>query len=172
MSEHAPSPSPAPAPRRRAPGFRRRDAMHTWSMHFGPNMTPMVDVVMVILIFFMANAAFIGSDWFLKAAIPFEHGRGSNASVQNDPLALPPARVDVVLDADDQGRTNATFLGNAKVPLEAFLAWAAKLPRDESTSKLEVVIKPSPRVPYRDVIQAHAACDEAGIFKVGIGVSK
>ena len=158
--------------RRRRAGFRRRDALHNWTMHFGPNMTPMVDVVMVILIFFMANAAFLGSDWFLKAAIPFEAGRGTDTSKQNDPLELPPARVEVLLDADEAGVTSATFLGNTRVPLDAFLAWTAKLPRDESTRKLEVVIKPSPRVPYRDVVRAHAACDEAGIVKVGIGVSR
>src|SRR6185295_8612661 len=25
--------------------FRRRNALHAWELHFGPNMTPMVDVV-------------------------------------------------------------------------------------------------------------------------------
>jgi biopolymer transport protein ExbD len=159
-------------PRRKAPGFRRRDAMHSWTLHFGPNMTPMVDVVMVILIFFMASAAFLGSEWFLKAAIPFEAGRGTSAAKPNDPLELPPARVEVVLDADANGATTVTYLGNTKVPLESFLAWADKLPRDETTRKLEVVLKPTARVSYRDVVRAHAACDAAGIFKVGIGVSR
>ena len=32
---------------------RGRTALRQWELRFGPNMTPMVDVVMVILIFFM-----------------------------------------------------------------------------------------------------------------------
>ena len=43
--------------------FRRRSALYTWQLQFGPNMTPMVDVVMVILIFFMASATFAGAEW-------------------------------------------------------------------------------------------------------------
>lgn len=48
-------------------GFRRRGAADRASLHLGPNMTPMVDVVMVILVFFMASAAFVGPEWFLAA---------------------------------------------------------------------------------------------------------
>ena len=50
--------------------FRRRAALDVWSMNFGPSMTPMVDVVLVILIFFMASASFVGPEWFLRAALP------------------------------------------------------------------------------------------------------
>ena len=38
--------------------------------HVGPNMTPMVDVVMVILIFFMTWMSFVGAEWFLRTALP------------------------------------------------------------------------------------------------------
>lgn len=153
-------------------GFRRRNALHGWTLHFGPNMTPMVDVVMVILIFFMASAAFLGSEWFLRAAIPFEAGRGTSAAKPNDPLELPPVRLEVVMGVDPKGNTVVSFLDLKQVPMDQFLARIAQLPRDEQTRKLEVVIKPTPQVPYRDVVRAHAACDEAGIYKVGIGVTR
>jgi len=45
-------------------------------------MTPMVDVVMVILIFFMASAAFLGAEWFLKAAIPSKRGAARTPQAQ------------------------------------------------------------------------------------------
>jgi len=48
-------------------GFRPRGAASRGTLHFGPNMTPMVDIVMVILVFFMASAAFVGPEWFLAA---------------------------------------------------------------------------------------------------------
>jgi len=40
--------------------FRRRDARTTWEMHYGPSMTPMCDVVLVILVYFMASTSLAG----------------------------------------------------------------------------------------------------------------
>ncbi|MEZ6319152.1 MAG: biopolymer transporter ExbD [Phycisphaerales bacterium] len=50
--------------------FRERGALAVHELHFGPNMTPMVDVVMVILIFFMASTALLGPEWFIRAHVP------------------------------------------------------------------------------------------------------
>lgn len=152
--------------------LRRRGALHTHSMHFGPNMAPMVDVVMVILIFFMASAAFLGSEWFLRAAIPFEAGRGGSRTKPNDPTALPPNRVDVVLDVDATGQTVVTFLQLNRAPLDAFFTRIAEFRNDKLAGEMEVTIRPTPRVPYADVVRVHAACDAAGIYKLGIGVSR
>lgn len=163
----------AGARRKRGGGLRRRDALHAHSLHFGPNMTPMVDIVMVILIFFMASAAFLGNEWFLKAAIPFEAGRGRSPEKKNDPLALPPTRTDILLDVDANGRTVVT-LGAAlrRASVEQFIAHIARFKSDSSAGDIEVIIRPDPRVPYADVVRVHAACDEVGIYKVGIGVAR
>jgi biopolymer transport protein ExbD len=167
-----PDAPPAPTPARRGRGrhFRRRDALHNYSLHFGPNMTPMVDVVMVILIFFMASAAFLGNEWFLRAAIPFESGRGKDPSKRNDPLELPPTRIDVALDTDPDGTTVVSFLGSSRVTMEQFEARIAAM-KSGATSNIEVILRPTARVPYRDVVRAHAACDAVGIYKVGYGMS-
>jgi biopolymer transport protein ExbD len=163
----------ASSSRRRRGGLRRRDALHMHSLHFGPNMTPMVDIVMVILIFFMASAAFLGNEWFLKAAIPFDAGRGKSPDKKNDPLALPPTRTDILLDIDQQGRTVVT-LGAAlqRASVEQFIAYIARFKSDKGAGDIEVVIRPSSKVPYPDVVRVHAACDDVGIYKVGIGVAK
>lgn len=157
---------------RRHRALRRRDALHAHSMHFGPNMTPMVDVVMVILIFFMASAAFLGSEWFLRAAIPFEAGRGTSPRKPNDPTALPPVKLDLLLDVDETGRTVATFPPLVRAPLEQFFTRIAEFKSDRTAGDIEVVIRPTARVPYADVVRAHAACDDAGIYKLGISVSR
>lgn len=150
--------------------LRRRDALHSHSMHFGPNMTPMVDVVMVILIFFMASAAFLGSEWFLRAAIPFEAGRGTSTRKPNDPLALPPPKIDLLMDLDEAGRTVVTFPPLVRAPIEQFYARIAQFRADPNAGDIEIVIWPTARVPYADVVRAHAACDDAGIYKLGISV--
>jgi biopolymer transport protein ExbD len=153
---------------RRRSGFRRRDALHQHTMHFGPNMTPMVDVVMVILIFFMASAAFLGSEWFLNAALPFDAGRGVNPNVKQDPLSLPPVRLDVVLDVEPDGSTAVTFLDLRRGTLADFEARLSAFKQDDAAKDLEVVIRPNPRVRYGDIVRVHSACDRAGLFKVGI----
>lgn len=161
-----------PERRRRQHRFRQRNALALHGLHFGPNMTPMVDVVMVILIFFMASAAFLGSEWFLRAAIPFEAGRGKSAIKKNDPLALPAAKFDVVMDVDDSGKTVVSFLQLSRAPVSAFVQRIADLPKNDQTRDIEIIIRPTARVPYRDVVTAHAACDAAGIQKVGIQVTR
>ena len=164
----------APTTRRRASGrhMRRRDALHSYSLHFGPNMTPMVDVVMVILIFFMSFAAFLGNEWFLRGAIPFDAGRGASASKPNDPLAVPETKLDVVLDVDPQGKTVVTFLSFQRVSMEQFKQRIAEFPRSDATRNIVVMLRPTGRVPYADTVDAHAACDKVGIYKVGYGVSR
>lgn len=167
MSTHA-----TDQPRRRSHRFRQRNALAMHGLHFGPNMTPMVDVVMVILIFFMASAAFLGSEWFLRAAIPFQSGRGTDTTKKNDPMALPAARFDVVMDVDAGGATVVSFIELSRQPLDKFVQRIAALPKDDQTRQLEIIIRPSPKVPYRDVVTAHSACDGAEIAKVGIQVSR
>jgi len=163
------------ARRRRNHAFRRRDALHNWSLHFGPNMTPMVDVVMVILVFFMASAAFIGSQWFLKAAVVPEAKAAPTTPppppAQDDPFALPPARVHVTLETSETGETLATALDQTRVPLEDFLVRVAAMPRGAETSALEVLVQPAASVPYNDVIRVHEAYHAVGVTKVGIGVA-
>lgn len=158
--------------RHRAAALQRRDALHAHSMHFGPNMTPMVDVVMVILIFFMVSAAFMGDEWFLRAAIPFEAGRGSALDRPNDPMELPPDQVDVVLTTDGAGRTLVTFLSLNNASMEEFEARVAAFPRGPETAKLEVVIKPAAAVPYQDLIRAHSALERAGVVNLGVQVKQ
>lgn len=157
--------------RRRSGRFERRDALHGWTLHFGPNMTPMVDVVMVILIFFMASAAFFGSEWFLRAAIPPEQsGRGA-AAARRDPMELPPVRLTVNLDVSD-GKVIATFLEITKGGLDEVVKRIEAMPAGPETEKLEVLVRATGSVPYRDVIRVHEALERAGIKKVGLGVGR
>lgn len=138
--------------------FRRRSALAVHDHHVGPNMTPMVDVVMVILIFFMASASIVGPQWLLTSALP-------------NRKAAPPApgevtRIEVRLSRS-AGRTLASINnqppGNpADVP--ATLAQAA----GQDPTKLVVIVKPEGDVPYEDVVRVHEACQRLGIAKVGV----
>src|SRR6059058_4012299 len=45
----------------------------------GPNMTPLVDIVMVILIFLMLTGSFVGSEHFLVSNLPITPSQAGDA---------------------------------------------------------------------------------------------
>lgn len=146
--------------------FRRRDALRQWELHFGPNMTPMVDVVMVILIFFMASAAFVGPEWFLRSITtpePTAEDESARAA-----LVLPPASFPVRLRRGEGGTTLASGFGLREAPIAALCdritAGAAQGDPDE----MLIVIRPDPSVPYEDIVRVHEACERAGVSRVGL----
>jgi biopolymer transport protein ExbD len=151
--------------------FRQRGALALHEMHFGPNMTPMVDVVMVILIFFMASTALLGPEWFVQANLP-ETDRGAGAG-DNERFTLPEVRIELSLRV---GELNTTFVhGFGPQPLtlgdfEAQVgATAADLRSGGPSAEPIVVIRPEPGVPYQDVVRVHDACTAAGFTRVGLG---
>lgn len=145
--------------------FRRRDARAIADAHFGPNMTPMVDVVMVILIFFMATATFAGSEWFLRSALPRPSAEAGAAA---DPFALPPARFEVRLATGADGRTVAEGEGFGTLDLGSLGARLEELARGAAKGDLVLLVSPAPGVPYGDVIRVHDAATSAGWGKVGL----
>lgn len=158
--------------------YRRRGALHQWELHFGPNMTPMVDVVMVILIFFMASTAFLGPEWFLRAHVPPEEP-AAGGQVSDPVFELPEVRLHVRLGVVD-GVTYADGFGREGLALEAFEALAAEVAGDivpperpgrdlgDTAGEPVVVIEPAEDVPYNDVVRAHDACTRAGFRRVAL----
>jgi len=149
----------------RGRGFARRDAQSRASVHFGPNMTPMVDVVMVILVFFMASAAFVGPEWFLaNASVQQQSADATNSAASG----AGPRRAEVVLTVRD-GQVRATGLGRGELSLAGVLEAVAKLKDAASADKpAEMLIRSAPAVPYDAIIQIHAAAQKVGIVKVGV----
>ncbi len=148
--------------------FRRRSARAMWDLHFGPNMTPMVDVVMVILIFFMASATFAGAEWFLKAGIPREAAAAASPQPQGaDPFAMPPARFELSLVVEN-GRTIARGEGVGETEMGSLAATLKQLRGEATAEEIVLIIRPDSGVPYSDVIRAHDAAAQAGITKVGM----
>jgi biopolymer transport protein ExbD len=139
--------------------WRRRSAQALYEQHHGPNMTPMVDVVMVILIFFMASTAFLGPEWFLRTALPVQAAGAPAAE---------PTRLTVMLTPGDSGATVASvgvFSGLSMAELDAKITEDALRTGPED---LVVLISPAPSVPYDDVVRVHETCARVGIIKVGL----
>lgn len=158
----------------RSRGFSRRDALHQHSLRFGPNMTPMVDVVMVILVFFMASAAFVGPEWFLQALVPATAPPLGVGPGQRPPLTVQPVRLEIALrrEGGRAGPTVADGVGLQGATLDeverALREFVKDMDRGAVAEQVEVLIKPDAAVPYRDVVRIHESCQRAGVARVGI----
>ena len=151
-------------------GFRMRGALARHEMHFGPNMTPMVDVVMVILVFFMASTAFVGPEWFLRTALPAKPDEAEAPETDAGlSLRLPEARLTIRLYVRD-GQTLVDGFGLRGATLDE-LADAIEASASELIVAGEppsVVLEPGPGVAWGDVVRAHEACVAAGLTRVGL----
>ncbi len=129
----------------------------------GPNMTPLVDVVMVILIFLMLAGSFGGAEHYLQSTTPIK--KNGSGNVKDSPL---PDETDFTITVDaledrfnarpegmDPIQDKATLVSALSQKLAAFKA--AGTPAD----KIQVIIAPSRQVKYIYLIQVYESALEA-----------
>ncbi|TVS00813.1 MAG: biopolymer transporter ExbD [Phycisphaerales bacterium] len=141
--------------------LKRRDAKHTYELHHGPSMTPMVDVVLVILIFFMAAAVIVGPERLLRAALARE------APGEADGLfSLPTPRLVLHLRVGEGGVPIAEGLGLGTMTLAELGPALQRLAAEIEGSEATIVIAPDEGVLYEHVVIARDLCAEAGLERV------
>jgi biopolymer transport protein ExbD len=160
--------------------LRRRSARQIYDQDhaMGPNMTPMVDIVMVILIFFMAGTALIGQEFFLTPALPTPPKQGTGESQADDPYALPPAEFTIDLRTsptaglDEAGlalrETRASGLGMPDTEIGEILAGLRRLAISAPTSQMTILVRATPDVPYQSLVEVLDGCEDAGFQRVGL----
>ncbi len=132
-------------------GGRRLTGSHTL-----PDMTPMVDVVMVILIFFMASSALVGHEVLMRARVAPDSAPASGA-----PLIAPAALV-IRLSGSGEGAV-ARGLGLTDRPIPDLLARIEARAGELRDAGIPVVVEPWPGVPYQSVVDVMAALQRAGV---------
>lgn len=167
-----------------AHNWQRRDARADYERnHAGPNMTPMVDVVMVILIFFMASTVIMGPELLLAAGL----ASPALADTESDPrFAIEQPEFVITLALTDSG-TRVTGLGLVEGSIPEFIgavrALAADLrgggidgPADPDNAgegdgaigRVRMIIDPADRVPYEAVIRVQDILGAAGFRSIGL----
>jgi len=141
----------------------------------GPNMTPLVDVVMVILIFLMLAGSFVGAEHFLVSNLPFsEKGAGTAqlpaGFIPDEPLDIrvdPRPTGDGFVATAGQIRTdNAEALTQQLTRMLKQLSAAGK-PKDQ----IQVKINPGKNVKYKHLILVYEAAMRAGFEKIAFATS-
>ncbi|MBX3364957.1 MAG: biopolymer transporter ExbD [Phycisphaeraceae bacterium] len=139
----------------------RRRGLHA-DMHFGPSMTPMVDVVLVILIFFMGAAVLLGPERLLAIVLPEQAQPEAG-----DPFAVGPAHLTIRLSTSTDG-VRIHGAGLREAPPQALLAHARDLADRLGSENVSIIIEADDDVAYQDVVAACDAYAEAGIARVGV----
>jgi biopolymer transport protein ExbD len=141
----------------------------------GPNMTPLVDVVMVILIFLMLAGSFVSAEHFLVSNLPVvQSGAGAE---QLPPGFIPDEPIDIRVDTNPAtGAFVATAgkisTGDPQELTAQLRAMRIKLnATGKSDDKLQVKIGPGKNVRYGDLVAVYEAAMNAGYQKIAFATS-
>ena len=144
----------------------------------GPNMTPLVDVVMVILIFLMLTGSFGAAAHFLPSNAPIRAaGKGQ---VQGEVPKIPDPQLDIYIATLDDNTYKARigsgeefFNGVARNTGRRLVDVLRELrAKQESPDKLQVVLAPRLSTRYKHIIEVYQMCYEAECRKVGFQTAR
>ena len=140
----------------------------------GPNMTPLVDVVMVILIFLMMAGSFSQGGWYLQSTVPIKSKGGAQAQVP--PGMIPDEPLEVRIDnAADGFRVVAGDIRSSGDREALRVALAQKLAAFQAAGttkdRVQVVLMPGRNVKYENIVAVYEAALRAGFTKVGFATS-
>lgn len=142
----------------------------------GPNMTPLVDVVMVILIFLMLAGSFVGQEHFLVSNLPFsEQGTGA---ANPPPGFIPDEPLDIRVDPRPTGDGFIATAGQIRVDnnesalTQQLLRMRKQLnAAGKATDTIQVKINPGKDVKYKHLIAVYEAALRADFEKVAFATS-
>ena len=136
----------------------------------GPDMTPLVDVVMVLLIFLMMVGRFGGESRYLSSEMPITTAGVSSRQV--DPNLVPKDPLPIAVSPLSGGgfrafvgRTSANSgeqLTEQLTTLRTGLEQAGRKVDD-----IQVFIKPAKQLRYDNIVTVYAAVLKAGFTKIG-----
>jgi biopolymer transport protein ExbD len=135
----------------------------------GPDMTPLVDVVMVLLIFLMMVGKFDAGKKYLVSDVPIS-GKGLTDS---QPPVVPDTPITISVTSTPTADSYRAFVdqsqANDDVALKGIVA--TKLSQLVATGKkkedIQVFIKPARDLRYSQVVRVYAAALDAGAVKIG-----
>ena len=141
----------------------------------GPNMTPLVDVVMVILIFLMLAGSFEQGGWFLVSSMPIKK-EGGAAAPPPKPGEIPDEPLMVRVDNSPDGfRVTAGDIRSTgdRDSLKAALEQKRRGLEATGTTpdRVQVILQPGRNVKYNNLITVYEAALRAGFKKVGFATS-
>jgi biopolymer transport protein ExbD len=144
----------------------------------GPNMTPLVDIVMVILIFLMLTGTFAVQEHYLVSNLPLRRTGAGNVQ-QPPPGGFP--EYELLEIRVDQNATRDGFVarvGQIQTGDPRILAAGLKKLRDQyakvdpELNKVQVIISPARAVKYDQIVEVYQAAMDANFKKIGFATAR
>jgi biopolymer transport protein ExbD len=131
----------------------------------GPNMTPLVDVVMVILIFLMLAGSFGSAEHFLASRTPIQQQGAANTPPP--PGWEPPVDLNVRVDSNGDAMIDG-MAGRIQDPedLRRELQKRMVSYKAANTKKVQVVLKPTEGTRWESIAPLYDAALRAGYDSV------
>ncbi|MEO1008818.1 MAG: biopolymer transporter ExbD [Planctomycetota bacterium] len=127
-------------------------------------MAPMVDVVLVILVFFMATVVFVGPEWFLAAGLPRTDGGDAPPA---DAFALPEPALAVRVRVVD-GAPVVFGLGGDPIPLADLESTAARRLSAADPAALIVRLSGGDGATWQHVVAVQDVLSRLGVRRIGL----
>ena len=121
--------------------------------NFSLDLTPLVDVVFLLLIFFMVSTVFIDFKRQMDISLP-----SSKSSAPSEVLG--PVMVELTIDRQ-------VFLNGEKINLKEF---ESALSRISPSKKKSAIIRADKNLPYGNVIKVMGMLQSAKILDIGVAV--
>ncbi len=127
------------------------------------NMTPMIDVIFQLLIFFMCSLHFKSLEGKLVSYLPKDRG------LRQAPVDLPQVEVRIRLTYDEATRRTACRVGDRTMKDRDETAATVRKWHEEfrqrlgPDAKIPVKIQADKLVPFQEVVDVLDACREAGV---------
>jgi biopolymer transport protein ExbD len=129
-------------------------------------MTPLVDVVMVILIFMMLCGSFGGIEHYLASSLPIKKEGGGHADVKKS--AFDDIQIDIRVDAPANSNAWTARFGDVVTGSPDTLGQALQAKfntykaQGEGAEKLQVIINPNRFIKWKSLISVYQAALQAG----------
>ena len=114
------------------------------------NVTPLVDVMLVLLVIFMVTAPIIQQG----VAVDLPKTRAAPLNAQEEPLVVGIAK------------NGSIFLNDNPIPLEELRAKLVAIAK--ASPDHQILLRADRTVPYGDVVRVIAAVKEAGVTRLGM----
>ena len=121
--------------------------------NFSLDLTPLVDVVFLLLIFFMVSTVFVDFKRQMDISLP-----SSKSSSPSE--TLEPIKVELTVDGQ-------VFLNGEKVKIEELELALSKIPSSQNNS---AIIRADKNLPYGNVIKVMGILQTAQILDIGVAV--
>ena len=116
------------------------------------SMTPLIDIVFLLLIFFLVTTRFSEEDHELEVMLP--------TASEAKPLVVKPKEIFINIDAE-----GAYFVGNERLDLQKVESVLSKADVNNPTGQT-VIIRADKRCEWDHVVSAINACQRAGIHDI------